>query len=485
MKMIGSFFATILLFGLTSFSYAQFPDTIWTNTYGLIGYDYGRDIALAKDKGYIICGEFMDYYGANIQLYLIRIDEDGDTIWTRTYGDYWADHGYAVTCAGDSGFAAVGYTTPNGDNGFDVFVVRTDLTGDTLWTRHYGGSGNENGKAILQTDDGGFVFIGATSSYGNGQYDMYLVKIDPLGNQLWQRTYGGNDIDYGLDVKQTNDGGFILAGSCRSFTPPMNDMYLVKTDASGYAEWTQHYGYSNLEEAKAVVQTVDDGFLAVGRCMTYDSHEQIYMVKTDALGNQQWDLLYGGTDLDCAFDIIPNVAGNYVLTCATVSYQYQSREILLMVINDDGDIIGNWLFDYGTYEGGQSILESDYGEYVIAGYVTFQDENRFDVLAMKIEPLFTGILDDDEIIPADLSLQNYPNPFNASTTVSYSLPGEAEVSICIYNLLGQRVAILFEGTQQAGEHSISWDASGFPSGIYFARLDAGGNSQNVKMVLLK
>lgn len=475
----------IFLLGLRSLSVAQFPDTTWTRAFGSVGYDYGRDIANAKDKGYIICGEVIDYSFGSRQLYLVRIDENGDTLWTQTYGNEWSDRGHGVCCLYDDGFAAIGYTAPNGNNGFDIFVVRTDSQGDALWTRHYGGVNNEMGKAIVQTEDGGFALFGATDSYGAGQLDMYLVKIDSLGNQLWHETYGGSNIDYGLDIKQTNDGGFILAGSSRSFTPPMNEMYLVKTDASGNVEWQEHYGYSNKEEATAVIQAPDNGFVAAGRRMTYSFHEQIYVIKTDVMGGLVWEITYGGIRVDWAHDIIQNMAGNYIVSGFTASIGYPCTDIILLSINDSGDVLGNWIFDYYGYESGESILESDYGEYVIAGYTSYNWENGFDVFALKTRVNFTDIADNNTQLPVDSFLRNYPNPFNASTTIKFGLPEAGPVTVSIYDILGRKVETLMQGEQPAGYHQVVWDAGKRSSGMYFYRIEAGDYAETKKMVLLK
>jgi hypothetical protein len=194
------------------------------------GYNAGNSVQQTSDGGYIIAGTY-DYGGANPQVYLIKTNASGDTLWSRTYGGTNWDKGYSVQQTSDGGYIIGGFTSSFGAGSYDVYLIKTNATGDTLWTRTYGGTGDDGGYSVQQTQDGGYIVAGWNNSFGNGA-QVYLVKTDASGDTLWTRNYGGTDYDYGRSVQQTTDGGYVIAGQTNSFGNS-TQVYLVKTDANG------------------------------------------------------------------------------------------------------------------------------------------------------------------------------------------------------------------------------------------------------------
>jgi hypothetical protein len=166
-------------------------------------------------------------------VYLIKVDSLGDTLWTKTYGLLLNDIGYSVQQTTDGGYIIAGETFSFGTGSSDVYLVKTDTLGNTLWTRTYGGTDWDGQPSVQQTTDGGYIIAGETFSFGSGSGDVYLVKTDTLGDTLWTRTYGGTDDDDGYSVQQTSDSGYIIAGHTKSFGAGSNDVYLIKTSVEG------------------------------------------------------------------------------------------------------------------------------------------------------------------------------------------------------------------------------------------------------------
>jgi len=210
----------------------SFGDTRWTRTYGGPSWDGGYSVVLTSDGGYIIAGETWSFGAGVIDIYLIKTDSLGDTIWTKTYGGTGWDCGRSVTQTSDGGYIIAGYTESYGVGG-DFYLIKTDENGDTIWTRTYGGTGWDCGRSVAQTSDGGYIIAGYTRSYGAGADDVYLIKTDSLGDTLWTRTYGGTDYEYGYLLAQTSDGGYIVVGNTYSYGAGMTDVYLIKTDSLG------------------------------------------------------------------------------------------------------------------------------------------------------------------------------------------------------------------------------------------------------------
>ncbi len=162
--------------------------------------------------------------------------------WWRTYGGTHSDRGYCVQQTTDGGYIIAGSTYsfgPGTPDSCNVYLIKTDASGDTLWTRAYGGAGCDEGYSVQQTTDGGYIIAGYTNSFGAGNGDIYLVKTDASGDTLWTRTFGGPDRDEGASIQQTADGGYVVAGRTYSFGAGDADVYLVKTNAQGDTSWTR------------------------------------------------------------------------------------------------------------------------------------------------------------------------------------------------------------------------------------------------------
>ena len=188
--------------------------------------------------------------------------EPGDTLWTRTYGGVDDDIGYSVQQTSDGGYFVAGYTGVYPQ--YDFYLVKTDPDGDTLWTRTYGGSGYDKAHCGVQTSDGGYMVAGGTQSFGAGDWDVYLVKTDGNGDSLWTRTYGGDRWDWARSIQQTSDGGYIIAGLTQSFGAGWNDVWILKTDANGDTLWTRTCGGSDQDYGAFVLQTTDGGYIVAG-----------------------------------------------------------------------------------------------------------------------------------------------------------------------------------------------------------------------------
>jgi hypothetical protein len=246
--------------------------TLWTNTYSTpdFQFDYGKSVRQTSDGGYIFGGDTAP--GPNpYEFYLVRTDASGDTLWTRTYGDNgnYDDRCNSVALTSDGCVVMAGYTNSHGAGSWDFYMVKVDSEGDTLWTRTSGGSAGEEAFCVQESSNGGFIIAGYTSSFGAGLQDVYVVMTDSMGNSLWERTYGGFENDYAKCVKETPDGGFIIVGSTASFGAGFTDCYIVRTDASGDTLWTRAYGGDDDERAYSVDLTSDGGYIVGGHTSTF------------------------------------------------------------------------------------------------------------------------------------------------------------------------------------------------------------------------
>jgi hypothetical protein len=415
-------------------------DTIWTTTYGGDSTEYGYDIQKTLDGGYILVGSTRSFGNGKRDVYLLKTDSLGQVIWSRTYGGVEDDEGCSVRTTG-GGYIICGTTSSRGAGYSDLYLIRTDAEGDTLWTKTFGGGGGESGSAVREAAGGGYIAVGSTGSFGEGYSSIYLIRVDPSGDSLWAVTLGGSKADFGCNVEAAHDGGFIIVGSTASYGVGYSDVYLIKTDISGLSLWEKTYGGIKDDRGYSVYPSHDGGYIITGTTESFAGQSiDIYTIKTDLFGNQIWSRNYGGAKSDFGRMI----------------FQDQGRDYM---------VVG---YSYSNSTGGSDMYVAK-----IYGDATSADDNR-----------------SLDIPSAYVLSQNYPNPFNLTTKIDYTLPRQAAVSLTIYNILGQNIRHWRFEYQPAGTYSIDWDGnndwgSEVSSGIYFMQMKTDDFSDSRKMVLLK
>jgi hypothetical protein len=239
----------------------------------------------------------------------------------------------------------------------------------TEWSKTYGGSRDDAANSIIETSDGGYAVCGLTRSFGAGSTDFWLVKIDVFGSVQWTKTYGGTEPEEATSVVQTNDGGYMLAGHTASFGTGSWDIWLVKTDAYGNVQWNKTYGGPDVEYAYCVAQTSDGGYIVTGQTISFGAgYTDFYLVKTDASGIMQWNKTYGGALSENSYSVIQTVDGGYMVVGGTDSFGPPSRNDWLVKTDANGDL--QWSRTYGGADCDQaySVVQTSDGKYAIAGY---------------------------------------------------------------------------------------------------------------------
>ncbi len=312
----------------------------WTKTYGGRYDDWGYSVQQTQDSGFIIAGKTYSFGAGYEDVYLIKTDANGNVEWTKTYGGSGWDCGYSVQQTQDGGYIIAGYTFSFGAGYADVYLIKTDANGNVEWTKTYGGSDDDRGYSVQQTQDGGYIIAGETESFGAGGADVYLIKTDANGNVEWTKTYGGSDYDWGFSVQQTQDGGFIIAGVTSSFGAGSYDVYLIKTDANGDVEWTKTYGGSYDDWGKSVQQAQDGGYIIAGWTYSFGAGRcDVYLIKTDANGNVEWTKTYGGSDDDCGYSVQQTQDGGFIIAGKTESFGAGECDVYLIKTDAYGNAV--------------------------------------------------------------------------------------------------------------------------------------------------
>lgn len=467
------------------------PETLWIRLYGGNLPDRGNAVQQTPDGGYIIVGTTLTHVSVpnDANVYLIKTDADGELLWERPYGGDGVDYGNSIDQTTDGGYIIVGESRSFGAIDYDMYIIKTDAQGDTLWTRIYGGTGYDKAFWVQETSAGDYVVAGFGTSFGAGQDDAYLMKVDPSGNKLWLRTYGGPNRDVSWEVQETTDGGYIL---CGFYEPQYNvdDCWLIKTDVDGNLLWENTYGGAANDVAFSVQQTSDGGYIMAGYTFSYGAgRDDLYLVKTDSLGNQLWDQVYGGPHYDMAYRVRQTPDDGYIVTGWTRSFGAGSQDAWLLRTNASGEEL--WSETYGgeSFEDGIDLQLTDDGGYIVVGTTASYGGGQM-VYVIKTGPdLVSAVVSDPLPFHARL-FQNHPNPFNPSTMIDFSLDNPASTRLIVYDVQGREVRLLVDGIRPAGSHVVLWDGRdhagrAVPSGTYMYRLQSDGTTQMRKMLLMK
>ena len=384
------------------------PTIIFSKTFGGSGQDYGRSVQQTSDGGYIITGNTRSFGDSDV--WLIKTDSKGQEEWNQTVsGGSNKETGYSVQQTNDGGYIITGITDSNGDNITEVWLIKIDSQGQEEWNHTFGGIGayDDVGHSVQQTTDGGFVITGYTwEVYGNGG-DLWLIKTDSQGNEEWSSIFGGEYGDRGYSGQPTTDGGYILTG--KSYFNYQSDgrwnngdVRLIKTDSQGNEEWNQTFsgskegtyidGYGTTryfeEYGSSVQQTSDDGYIITGmrnRFDDNDDNEDVLLIKTDNQGNEQWNQIFGGNQIDFGTSVQQTIDGGFVITGYTESFGNGFSDVWLIKTDSQGREEWNRTYGGSGWDVGRSVQQTTDGGYIIAGQTGSFGNGNTDVWLIKTD----------------------------------------------------------------------------------------------------
>jgi hypothetical protein len=261
-------------------------DTIWAKNHGQIA-GAGCVVRGTSDRGHITVVTSTAPGDLGWDLSLVKTDLAGEVLWREVYGDTTdtiAESGYDVVQTVDGGYMAVGVICGANELS-DVYLIKANASGQMTWSKRYAGPGTDRATSVVQTPDGGYLVAGWTSSFGAGDRDVYLIRTDSLGDSLWTRTYGGPLSDGGLSLDRTSDGAYVVAGWTESYGAGSHDVLFFKVDSTGDVIWMRTYGGKARDLANSVRQTEDGGYILAGETYSYGAGDcDVYLIKTNEDG---------------------------------------------------------------------------------------------------------------------------------------------------------------------------------------------------------
>lgn len=410
-------------------------DTLWTRTFGGSGNDYGYTVRVTTDGGYLISGHTDSFGHGDCDGLVLKFNSSGTLMWMNTYGTPKSEITSSFNFTNDGGYILVGIHGDITDSLDQVYLVKTDVNGDTLWTKYYGTNASTTGYYVCQTADSGYVFTGCTTNYGPGKMDMLLGKTDKWGNLQWMKTYGGDSNDIAYCMQITAEGGYIMAGYTHSYGAGDDDGYVVKTDAQGNTIWAKTYGGSKLDRFNHIEHTTDGGYILSGMTKSFGAGgSDVYVVKIDSAGNQLWAQTYGDT---------ADQVNGCIKQCA-----------------DGGFIIA------GSSSNNCNPMTGDYNVFLIK---TDKDGNTV-----------TGL---PNIKQAEAGIKAYPNPFSQSTT--FDIPAgllNDNLTLTMYDITGKQVS---EYDNISHLTSVNIQRDNLQAGMYFYRFTSNGQPVGTGKIIVQ
>jgi hypothetical protein len=318
----------------------------WTKAIGKPGYEIGgHSLIQTSDGGYAIAGATYSFgagdeaiYIYDEAIYVVKLDANGNLQWTKTIGGKKRDWSFSLIQTSDGGYIIAGATTSFGAGKADVYVVKLDANGNLQWTKTIGGEKRDGGNSLIQTSDGGYAIAGYTESFGAGEWDVYVVKLDANGNLQWTKTIGGENWEAGRSLIQTSDGGYAIAGHTESFGAGGRDVYVVKLDAKGNLQWTKTIGGPKDDWGTSLIQTFDGGYAITGYTKSFGAgRADVYVVKLDANGNLQWTKTIGGPETEEGRSLIQTADGGYAIAGYTESFGAGNEDVYVVKLDKNGD----------------------------------------------------------------------------------------------------------------------------------------------------
>jgi hypothetical protein len=478
----------------------------WQTCLGGSNVDEARCIQTTDDGGLIVIGKTLSNngdvsgnHGGN-DFWVVRLNSLGTILWQKTLGGSNHDRGYYVQQTNDDGFIVVGFTESNngdvqGNHGDkDIWVVKLNSTGIIQWQKTLGGSYWEEAWCVRQTSDNGFIVAGRSNSLdgdviGNhGAMDFWVVKLTETGNLEWQKSLGGSLDDIPYSIKQTLDGGYIVAGTTNSSDGDVTgfhgstDYWVMKLSDMGEIEWQKALGTTSLDRANDVFQTSDGGYFVVGEASAnngdvtgHHGGYDIWAVKLNEIGEIEWQKALGGSDEEFGKSAQQTDDGGYIIAGATQSTNGDvigndgGLDIWVVKLTPDGSM--EWQKTLGGTQGdwGNSIQQTPENGFILAGYTMSNNgdvsgnHGSQDFWIVKLHPESTPTN-----APQAQALDFYPNPTTQSITIQIPEPKNT-LSVSITDLLGRELRC------QSIPNGGTLELEGLADGLYWvtATTDSG------------
>ena len=476
---------------------AQFPstDSAYFFLFGNSGVEEFKDVSNHSiDSGYVMVGSTSSFTNGTSDLYLVKTDWKGNTIWSRHFGGEGIENGTSVVETPDHGFLVGGFTntTPGGD--YDFYTVKCDSQGFAEWSKNYGGSDWDFLRSVAIASDSGYFFCGETYSFGNAGSDIYLIRTNKNGDTLWTKTYGGLNNQAPRKIIFTTDSSLVIVGYTENNTNGMKDLYLIKCNsANGDTIFTRMAGGTFNDVANAVVEhnSFDYGYVIVGYTESFNlNHDKdIWVIKYDSSGNLMWQSSFGNSSGDDEATCIAKEGYDFFVSGYTPNGAGE-QDLVAGILNFGGFWLWNQSTSYGSYNSDFAWANTKTlrGDYLFAGSTNSFNAHSTDALLLltdSIKVQFQSVTtSSDELVGisntviADLNI--FPNP--AIDRIFFS--GLKKLKNIRYQLFDAEGRLVVQSRIENVVDIESIDISNFAGGVYYLDINADQICFRKKLIVL-
>ncbi len=357
----------------------------WAHAFGGAEKDWAYGLTATKDGGLCTAGRTASQGVGLEDAWLVRMAGDGRMLWNKTFGGAAIDRGRGIVELADRGLVVAGATESSGAGEFDVWVFKVDADGELLWDRQFGGAATDWASALVATHDGGVAVAAYTQDESEGPYDFWVLKLDGAGALQWQRRFGGKQTDWSNAITATADNGLVVAGHTESSGAGGADFWVLKLGADGELLWQRTFGGKKTDYASAVATTRGGDLLVAG--MTLSAGAGLFdgrIVRLTDSGDVIWDKTFGGAGNDWIRAIVQTQDGNYTVAGYTDSQGAGQNDVWLFKLAPDGTLL--WERTYGDTgnEWARALAELPDGALALAGDTYSMGAGAADVLVLKI-----------------------------------------------------------------------------------------------------
>lgn len=473
----------------------------WQKSFGGSSVDIPYDIHQTSDLGFIIAGYTISNDGDVTgndgfeDFWIVKLNSSGTLEWQKTFGGSMDERAFSIQQTTDGGYIAGGYTrSTNGDvtgnhGDYDYWIIKLNSSGTLQWQKTLGGTLNDQAKTVQQTADGGYIAAGFTASSNgdvtvqHGSEDLWMVKLNSSGVLQWQKSLGGTGVDEAYQIKQLSGGGYVVSGSSYSLNGDVTgnhggyDYWVARTDGVGNIVWQMSLGGSSVEEAYSISPTTNNGYIVGGGTLSTDGN---------VTGN------HGDFDY-----WIVKLNESIILPVELVSFEGISSENKITLEWNTASEINNKGFDLERSSSIETNFESiswieGHGNSMLPNSYSHDDTNVESGMTYyyRLKQLdYDGTASYSKVISVktsegDLSMSIAPNPYFENTRISYELKDKSNVALEIFNAMGQKISILYNGIREKGKYTHLFSAHdlGYPSGIYMVRLTTDEGAINLKLI---
>jgi hypothetical protein len=491
-------FLFIALFFFTALAFSQPPDTLWTRTFGGAGNDEPIVIRQITNDGYIVAGRSTSFGDGSWDAFFLKIDSAGNSEWQRTFGGSRAESAADVRRTSDGGYIAA-ISIWEGNTGARTYfrLLKLSENGDSLWARDYGFAYHNKARGVVPTN-AGFLAISDIDSAIDGLSGRCVVNFNSLGDTVQVERSWGHSGSGWSDVRVWRDieileSGVISASAVRHTAqqnphPPNTHRYWWQTycfDSDGTqisAIDIERYDQASCSWITAgVLAAPPNGDCLIQKVYCFDWSVACYgIARLDSMGNETWSLPH----TEAFVDLAPSRSDNGYALLSTI--QNSGNDIQISIYDFAGQLRRQNTWGGTGNDNAVALCGTTDSGFVIIGTTTSFSIGGTDIYIIKTDPRLGFSADPTYIaISVSLALSSFPNPFNPSTTISFSLPREAQTHIAVFDILGREVAVLANDKFAIGEHHVTFDGAALPSGIYFARLQSGAFTETRKLLLLR